>query len=56
MNEILVGRFDGFRFIGYSQKLAFAGVKFHFPFFSQICKVLRSFWRVAQSLGVLIVL
>ena len=28
MNEI--GRFDGFGFVGYSQQLVFAGVKFHF--------------------------
>ena len=54
MNEISI--FDGFGFVGYSQKLAFAGVKFHFPFFPQSCRVLRSFWRVAESLGVSIVL
>ena len=30
MNKI--SSFDGFDFVGYSQKLAFAGVKFHFPF------------------------
>ena len=46
MNEI--GRFDGFGFVGYSQKLAFAVVKFHFPFYSpkllSIEVVLESGW------------
>ena len=41
MNEF--GRFDVFGYVGYSQKLAFSGMKFHFPFLLNVRTFLYSF-------------
>ena len=54
MNEI--GKFDEFSFVGYSQKVTFAGVKSYFLFSPQSSRVLRTFWKVAESPGVSIVM
>ena len=46
-----VGRKDGFVFVGYSQSLSLAGVKFHFPFLFPILKGVKVFLKGFRIFG-----